>query len=83
MFSIGIPEIIFICGIILFIAFLGWAVARVSTKRPKPPISGRTIVDVVDKSATGRLKELNRLRESGLINQAEYEEKKAEILKQL
>jgi hypothetical protein len=38
---------------------------------------------VVDSSATGRLKELNRLLESDLITQAEYDEKKAEIIKQL
>jgi hypothetical protein len=65
-------------------AFITWAMARRTSGPPKnPPKPGGTIIDVVDKSATGRLKELNRLLEDGLITQAEYDEKKAEILKQL
>jgi len=84
MFRIGIPELLFICGIILFLAFITWAMARRTSGRPKnPPVSGGAIIDVVDKSATSRLKELNRLLESNLITQAEYDEKKAEIIKQL
>ena len=82
-FRIGIPELMIICGIVLFFAFIAWVSARVTTRRPKPPISGSAIIDVVDSSPTGRLKELNRLLESDLITQAEYDEKKAEILKQL
>jgi hypothetical protein len=81
---LGIPELLFICGIILFLAFITWAMGRRTSMRPKnQPKPGGTIIDVVDKSATGRLKELNRLLEDGLITQAEYDEKKAEILKQL
>jgi hypothetical protein len=85
MFRIGIPELIFIFGIIAFLVFLTWATARRSAGRPKhPPLpGGGAIIDVVDSSATGRLKELIRLLDSGLINQAEYDEKKAEILRQL
>ena len=81
---LGIPELLFICGIILFMAFITWAMARRTSGPPKPPPPrGGPMVDVVDKSPTGRLKELNRLLEDGLITQAEYDKKKAEILKQL
>ena len=83
MFRIGIPELMIICGIVLFFAFLAWAVSRRATRRPKPPLPGGTIIDVVDSSATSRLKELNRLLENHLITQAEYEAKKAEIIRQL
>ena len=83
MFRIGVPELMIICGIILFLAFITWAMVRRATRRPNLPPSGGTMIDVVDSSATGRLKELNRLLEDGLITQAEYDEKKAEILKQL
>ena len=82
-FRIGIPELLVICGILLFIAFVTWATARRATRRLKPPNSGSAIIDVVDSSATGRLKELNRLLENGLISQEEYEAKKAEIIDQL
>ncbi len=85
MFRIGIPELLFIFGIILFLVFITWATARRATRHlPKPPLpGGGPIIDVVDSSPTGRLKELNRLLDSGLINQAEYDEKKAEILREL
>jgi hypothetical protein len=84
MFRIGVPELLIICGIILFFALIAWATARRATRRPNlPPSSGSPIIDVVDSSASGRLKELNRLLEDDLITQAEYDEKKAEILKQL
>ncbi len=83
MFRIGIPELIFICGIILFLAFITWATARRSNRRPNLPPPDGPIIDAVDSSATGRLKELNRLLENDLITQAEYDEKKAEILNQL
>jgi len=82
-FRIGIPELLIICGIILFFAVIAWVSARVATRRRNPPISGSTIIDVVDSSATGRLKELNRLLENNLITQAEYDAKKAEIINQL
>jgi hypothetical protein len=61
----------------------GQSCRRTSAHLKNPPRSGGAIIDVVDKSATSRLKELNRLLESGLITQAEYDEKKAEIIKQL
>lgn len=83
MFRIGIPELMIICGIVLFFAFLAWATARRATRHPKLPNSGSAIIDVVDSSATGRLKELNRLLENNLITQAEYDAKKAEIINQL
>jgi hypothetical protein len=83
MFRIGIPELMIICGILLFMAFITWAMARRVTQHPKLPPSDNTIIDVVDSSAASRLKELNRLLEDDLITQAEYDEKKAEILKQL
>lgn len=82
-FSIGIPELMVICGFILFFGFIAWVGARVATRRRNPPISDSTIIDVVDSSPTGRLKELNRLLENNLITQAEYDVKKAEIMNQL
>ncbi len=82
-FRIGIPELMVICGIVLFFGFIAWVSARVATRRRNPPISDSTIIDVVDSSATGRLKELNRLLENNLITQAEYDAKKAEIINQL
>jgi len=82
-FRIGIPELMIICGIVLFFGFIAWVSARVATRRRNPPISGSTIIDVVDSSATGRLKELNRLLENNLITQAEHDAKKAEIIKQI
>lgn len=82
-FSIGIPELIVICGIVLFFALIAWVSARVATRRRNPPLSDSTIIDVVDSSPTGRLKELNRLLENNLITQAEYDAKKAEIMNQL
>jgi hypothetical protein len=82
-FSIGIPELMVICGIVLFFGFIAWVSARVATRRRNPPISDSTIIDVVDSSPTGRLKELNRLLENNLITQAEYDVKKAEIMNQL
>jgi len=86
MFRIGIPELMIICGIVLFFAFIAWAVARRATasRRPNlPPNSGSTIIDVVDNSPTGRLTELNRLLENNLITQEEYDAKKAEIIKEI
>jgi hypothetical protein len=82
-FRIGIPELMVICGIVLFFGFIAWVSARVATRRRNPPISDSTIIDVVDSSPTGRLKELNRLLENNLITQAEYDVKKAEIMNQL
>jgi Short C-terminal domain len=83
MFRIGLSELIIICGIILFFFFIAWATARRASRRPNLPPPGGPFIDAVDSSATGRLKELNRLLENDLITQAEYDEKKAEILKQL
>jgi hypothetical protein len=82
-FSIGIPELMLICGIVLIFGFITWVSARVATRRRNPPLSDSTIIDVVDSSPTGRLKELNRLLENNLITQAEYDAKKAEIMNQL
>jgi len=87
MSTLGVPELLLIslvCGVIVLIVILVVRlIVRSAGKRSDSPIAGSIVTPAPDNSATGKLKELNRLLESGLITQAEYDEKKAEIIKQL
>jgi hypothetical protein len=83
LLPIGIPEMIMICGILLAVGLISLVMVRMGTGRPNRSKSGKPMDLTVDKSATGRLKELNRLLENHLITDEEYEAKKAEILKQI